>query len=1301
MKSLILQSNGEKCIIEDLSSKCTLADVRQRIKEEFDEDMLPTAASDNKENDFFFLCNGVRLSRKQESRKRAWDCITADLHLKARNDKNMTAAVPKEEAFPEAKCVKLDATTPLLPRKLETETCQGETAATISPPEETTIKHAECDTTTTPDGNEEPQPLPVEEEPDFSFVPLHDEEDLASNAVLAHDDGDDPISEITTTNTSSSSTPHAKGEEAVAKSGKVLQDLSVLLQSNPDFCSNARHAEYQQDIQKFLASGQNLPQTIIGVLGNTGVGKSSLLNALLEEAAVLPTSGSRGCTAAVVELRFNKDLLNKTKSSSLVPVYCGKVEFIKLEDWGKELEVLVQECCTHDSKTVYARPPMADSQPDAAAAWSKLNQVYGQGTMETYHGKAQNFVHTKLWNDLRVRELLTPNNGLDHNTVLVEVGSINPCSQLAKEMLLPFSKQSRKTRQTKTRFATEFRKRINSYVYRKGNGDEPQTWPLIRVVKMTGPWPVLESGACLVDLPGVRDANAARAKVSQDYLQNCHQLWIVAPIQRAVDDGTARDLMGEQFKRRLLMDGQYGKLAFVCTQTDDCEATEILQDHADVAQQVPGRWERLLEMQETILTFEAQLHELEQDKDELLEAEAENSLRRVQKKKTDAQREVEKIEDKIEEVKQELWQEQRRLKSLCAQVRNEYSTACLQADFKSGFKELYRKDNDNDGIPSNGFANEEQASAALPDDFQLRVHCISSNDYLKLQGIKPSNDGPPNTFLTGDDTNIPALREFVHETTAEFHLSFAKTYVENASDLMDRVKLLATEAGDGSSAAARCLERAFEQQVKMLLTDKLEPVVQEFKDTVRLKVERQLKPSLKKGADKGAAAAMSIVHSWGDKSRRNRSERRPDMNGLYWSTYHATVRREGVYTSSAAGEIDLNQELCDPMEKEFSTDWQSTMDTAITAALAVVERNLMQLCTNTNQGIVGAFSKEGLVMQRLSIMSMTAMRRCLGYIRERFSGIKNTATERQRELNRSLLPVVQESMKHSYAASLAVSFGSGVFNRMKHAMITTTHSQVNHMFSSSTIILIKGIESLLGQLANAICLTAGSLRSQLYSVYSICWDGSKQNLAADPIQLQKTQECRVRLLPSLNALCEHQQGARAILGLKREEPEMELMEVETLEHSIQRRFAEAEQAGTLLNLASDDEVKSDETSLPFSSATCLFGKENQSPAASNSIATVQLKSEPKGHPSALFSAGVNQTVTFNNIIGALQVKPEPKGPTFSSNAAVCPSWRNIGSLSRYDVLNGMDSDNDEEFQKLLSCKVDFTSQSRSDNPHGK
>lgn len=96
-------------------------------------------------------------------------------------------------------------------------------------------------------------------------------------------------------------------------------------------------------------------------------GKSSLLNALLEEASVLPTSGSRGCTAAVVELVFHSDLMKQpTHPDEKVPVYRGEVEFITLADWQKELKVLVEECSTQE-KTLYQNPPQADAQPDAAA----------------------------------------------------------------------------------------------------------------------------------------------------------------------------------------------------------------------------------------------------------------------------------------------------------------------------------------------------------------------------------------------------------------------------------------------------------------------------------------------------------------------------------------------------------------------------------------------------------------------------------------------------------------------------------------------------------------------------------------------------------------------------------------------------------------------------------------------------------------------------------------------------------------------------------------------------------------------
>ena len=79
-----------------------------------------------------------------------------------------------------------------------------------------------------------------------------------------------------------------------------------------------------------------------------------------------------------------------------------------------------------------------------------------------------------------------------------------------------------------------------------------------------------------------------------------------------------------------------------------------------------------------------------------------------------------------------------------------------------------------------------------------------------------------------------------------------------------------------------------------------------------------IKPSLPTGARKAHSLAMSTVDSWGSKCRRSRNERTPEQNGLYWSTYFATVRREGVYVSASAGAIDLNAELVEPMEAKYT-----------------------------------------------------------------------------------------------------------------------------------------------------------------------------------------------------------------------------------------------------------------------------------------------------------------------------------------------------------------------------------------------
>lgn len=49
----------------------------------------------------------------------------------------------------------------------------------------------------------------------------------------------------------------------------------------------------------------SLSKTVIAVVGDTGSGKSSLMNALLDQLDILPTSGMRACTAVVVEVVTN------------------------------------------------------------------------------------------------------------------------------------------------------------------------------------------------------------------------------------------------------------------------------------------------------------------------------------------------------------------------------------------------------------------------------------------------------------------------------------------------------------------------------------------------------------------------------------------------------------------------------------------------------------------------------------------------------------------------------------------------------------------------------------------------------------------------------------------------------------------------------------------------------------------------------------------------------------------------------------------------------------------------------------
>jgi hypothetical protein len=131
-------------------------------------------------------------------------------------------------------------------------------------------------------------------------------------------------------------------------------------------------------------------------------------------------------------------------------------------------------------------------------------------------------------------------------------------------------------------------------------------WPLVKVVRIKGPFMCLQGGLRLVDLPGSNDrfdypcftlsrtlwpltavslcvfSNKAREDVAKKYFKMAQYLWILAPIKRAASSKTASilvsDALNKRFRREMLLAGLLSNLSVVATCADEVNASEVVRN---------------------------------------------------------------------------------------------------------------------------------------------------------------------------------------------------------------------------------------------------------------------------------------------------------------------------------------------------------------------------------------------------------------------------------------------------------------------------------------------------------------------------------------------------------------------------------------------------------------------------------------------------------------------------------------------------------------------------------------------------
>lgn len=653
-------------------------------------------------------------------------------------------------------------------------------------------------------------------------------------------------------------------EQGVRKGMEILSSLKTILNGahgSPD-------AEEWLTMIKRIELQAEKTRTIIGVVGATGAGKSSVINAMLDEERLLPTNCMRACTAVVTEISYN----------SQNDLYRAEIEFVSQEDWRKELKILYQELL--DSNGNVAKEAVMSEDSEAGVAYAKLKAVYPHLTRE-------------------MMAQATPDRLMEHKNVNV-LGTVK---KLESESASDFYQSLQRYVDSKEKVKKQGKvsseaKSVLSVEY----------WPLIKVVRLYVKSPALETGAVIVDLPGVHDSNQARAAVAQRYMKECTGLWIVAPITRAVDDKSAKTLLGETFKRQLKIDGAYNSVTFICSKTDDISMTEAI-DSLQLDEKLQSAYEKIQELTQARKKIQQQLDrqrdaleditvavdkadddvetwenilskcqegetvyapatkkrkkkapskaqkrskysdpdsdddfvlsdassssdedklddddDYEDDEDENCERVTEKlALAKVEEfrsvKKEGRRRKVE-IETEIKGLRKQMLvnkQEQEASDAIisheCISGRNNYSRTAIKQDFAAGIKELDQE-----------IAEEEDAANFNPDEDirdydevakSLPVFCVSSRGYQKLMG-RLKKDKPVLGFETVDQTEIPALQHHCSKLTESNREAACKRFLNSLSTLLNSLRLWSSSDGTNANLTDEQTQRE-----KKILEDKL------------------------------------------------------------------------------------------------------------------------------------------------------------------------------------------------------------------------------------------------------------------------------------------------------------------------------------------------------------------------------------------------------------------------------------------------------------------------------------------------
>ncbi|RJE26448.1 hypothetical protein PHISCL_01249 [Aspergillus sclerotialis] len=588
-------------------------------------------------------------------------------------------------------------------------------------------------------------------------------------------------------------------------------------------------------------------KVIVGVIGSTGAGKSSVLNAIADEENILATNCMRASTAVATEISYNHGDSQ----------YMAQIEFISPEEWEQELNTLLLHLQIHENVLT---PAEIRTDPDIALVLDKILAVYPSlDEKDIFSTSVEDLImHTSVTDLLGTTDVIEEDDARVFSNKLISYldsrGSTGRrgLAMAALGVSLPkpatFSKEKR-------------------------------LWPLIRVVRIYVKAEALSTGAVLVDLPGFNDSNAARSQVAEEYMKRCSAHWVVTPINRAVDDKLAHELLSKNLKTQMQMDCAFNDITVICTKTDDISITETecylrldipekdLRDklkeeieakHKELkglekekenasrrlrkanniikdlgaSQDAPGnysmhaipritpqkkQWQE--DNQEKGMGIESSPASAKTDEDSPIsqgptpQKSTDQQLSRWKSRTKRLHQRHSSLEDQTGALKEEICRGKAKdveykatIIQKCVEGRNDFAKQVMKAYFAQLKREL-----DNEGL-------EHLETQAGESENELPIFTVSSKAYQKLRG-RFRTDAAIEGFTTLEQTGIPQLQRHCIFLTEKAREASARRFLHQVDQLMRSIGIWSGAANQSKTlddGAKETLEKSFHDEIQKL-----------------------------------------------------------------------------------------------------------------------------------------------------------------------------------------------------------------------------------------------------------------------------------------------------------------------------------------------------------------------------------------------------------------------------------------------------------------------------------------------------